>query len=268
MRRSIWAWLAAAGLLVVTGTAVSAATPPPNDGFGHATAISGLPFQDAVDTRFATRAVTDPNCADDMNTVWWSFRPASNVDVVATTFGSDFDTTLSVYTGTRDALRSIACNDDAIDVTSTVAFSARAGVTYHLMAGTCCGDPTGGNLRLTFVAARPLTMTITLSRFRLHPKTGDVTAIGTVRCSHKALIQEFDVELRQLMPDSTINHGFGNLSTPAPCNRRTGTWKVQIFADLAFHTGPARLNMFVDTCALSGVCKQVRLQPIVRIRTA
>jgi hypothetical protein len=46
--------------------------------------------------------------------------------IEANTFGSDYDTTLSVYTGSRGALTQIACNDDADLLQSLVRFNATA----------------------------------------------------------------------------------------------------------------------------------------------
>ena len=54
---------------------------------------------------------TAPDCSGREPTVWYAFRPSAAVRVEANTFGSDYDTTLSVYTGARGDLAQLACDD-------------------------------------------------------------------------------------------------------------------------------------------------------------
>jgi len=51
------------------------------------------------------------------------------------TFGSDYDTTLSVHVGRSSALVQFACNDDTGSLQSRVRFDAVASVTYYLKVG-------------------------------------------------------------------------------------------------------------------------------------
>jgi hypothetical protein len=117
---------------------------PANDDFDQATPIDSLPFSDSLDASAATRAADDPECAEPGASVWYSFTPGSNMLVEANTFGSDYDTTLSTWTGERGDLQRVACNDDQGEgLQSQILFVARAGVTYHLMAGTFGVSPAG-----------------------------------------------------------------------------------------------------------------------------
>jgi hypothetical protein len=125
---------------------VDASAPPPsNDDFANALVIPALPFSDSADTTNATTAEDDPDCFGRGPTVWYEFTPEGDVLVSADTIGSDYDTTLSVYTGSRGALAQIACNDDAVDLQSVVQFEAAAGETYFFMVGAF-GSKLGGRL--------------------------------------------------------------------------------------------------------------------------
>src|SRR4029450_2126014 len=80
-------------------------------------------------------------------TVWYVFTPTRSAIIGANTFGSDYDTTLSVYTGSPGALTQIACNDDSGNLQSAVGFEATAGTAYFLMVGSYASG-SGGSLFL------------------------------------------------------------------------------------------------------------------------
>jgi hypothetical protein len=66
-----------------------------------------------------------------LNSVWWEWTPQQNESVILDTVGSDFDTTLAVYTGSSlGDLSLIAANDDYSGTKSRVTFTATAGTTY------------------------------------------------------------------------------------------------------------------------------------------
>jgi hypothetical protein len=116
--------------------------PPANDDFDSATVISALPFTDRVSTVDATTAGDDPSCNGNEHSVWYSFTPTQDTPIRADTAGSDYATTLGVYTGSRGSLSEVACEPFG----GQVAFTASANTTYFFMvASACCGNP-GGNL--------------------------------------------------------------------------------------------------------------------------
>ncbi len=137
-------------------TSSQAQAQPPNDDFDNAIVISGLPFTDAQDTTSATTAPDDPDCVGNAHTVWYSFTPGTNQTVTANTFGSDYDTTLSAYTGNRGSLTQVACNDDFGSLQSKINFQVTGGVTYFLMVGSFDDSP-GGSMSLSVneLAAAP-----------------------------------------------------------------------------------------------------------------
>jgi hypothetical protein len=116
--------------------------PPPigslGDECGNARAITSLPYGETVDTSVATSATNDPfSCSgsQDTNTVWYMLTPAVDTIYGVDTFGSDYDTVVSIFTGACGSLTLAACSDDfgsAISPAnrSILTFAARAGVTY------------------------------------------------------------------------------------------------------------------------------------------
>jgi hypothetical protein len=136
-------------VLLLAALPAQAATPPPNDDIDQATPITALPFTDELDTTDATRADDDPECIFEGHTVWYALTLTATTPVAITTAGSDYDTTLAAYTGTRGELAELACNDDvAEDLHSRIRFTAEAGTTYFVMVGAFADEP-GGQLVVT-----------------------------------------------------------------------------------------------------------------------
>jgi hypothetical protein len=131
-----------AGLLLALVNTSPALAQPANDDFDSATVISAVPFTDSINTADATTAGDDPFCNGNEHSVWYSFTPTQDTPIRADTAGSDYATTLSVYTGSRGALTQVACEPFCGQATST----ASANTTYVFMvASACCGGP-GGTL--------------------------------------------------------------------------------------------------------------------------
>lgn len=132
-----------AGLLVFVSATIRTSVQALgiNDEFSDAMPVTSLPFTDSRNTRVATAAADDPSCAGRIGkTVWYSFTPEVETRIDADTFGSNYETTLSVYTGTRGTLTQVACNERSQGFQSRVIFTAAAGTTYHLMVGGVGGD--------------------------------------------------------------------------------------------------------------------------------
>jgi hypothetical protein len=165
-----WRLITVALLLLCTAVAQAA---PANDNIANATVITALPFTDGpVYTNTAYPEADDPSCAGRGRTVWYVVTPTADLSMIVHTFGSNYDTTVSVYTGTPGALTRIACNNDYFNGTSSslpsrVAFSAVAGTTYYIMVGSVGVYP-GGNL-LFFSAVEPTPLGASV--FGLIPQT-------------------------------------------------------------------------------------------------
>ncbi len=138
---------------VPTPTRVPAAAPS-NDDIGAAAVIEGFPYSASLDTSGATVASDDPAMGagegTNSHTVWYRFVAPGSGSVRATTAGSDYDTVLAAFTGSRGSLSLVASNDDVSPtVQSEVRFNVHAGTTYYL-EGAQFGISTGGGvLRLT-----------------------------------------------------------------------------------------------------------------------
>jgi hypothetical protein len=171
--------LIATALLCFDAPAALAAAPA-NDDFSAATSIEALPFHTALDSSEATTAPDDPLCAGNGASLWYSFTPSADVIVDADTFGSDYDTTLSAWRGTRGSLTAVACDDDTNGLQSQIEFRASAGVTYFLMAASY--GSRGGNLVLSAAGSDPgppPPPSRTFFRFRSDP--GDLVGQGQTR---------------------------------------------------------------------------------------
>lgn len=144
------------GLAVLLPAAPALAqSAPPNDDFGTPTTISALPFTDNVDTTGPTSAADDPATCGNNGSVWYAFTPPQNEVISADTFRSDYATVLSVYTGVRGALSSIACNNSTGTPQTEVTFNATAGTTYFFMVSQCCGTGLNGGGQLVFNVSVP-----------------------------------------------------------------------------------------------------------------
>jgi putative Ig domain-containing protein len=209
------------------------ATPPINDDFGAPVVVGAMPFTYTQLTTLATQAPDDPFCAGSGHTVWYSFTAANDMRVEANTFGSDFDTTLSVYSGTRGALGQIACNDNAKSAQSRVRFDAIAGTTYYFMVGSYYGWP-GGHLTLNLLPAPPpLTIGLTLAGFgAVTPSTGDASVVGSIRCSRPVVVT-MSGELKQERGQTTI---VGRFATAVACDE-SSDWTAPVIVPLSLFEG-------------------------------
>ena len=134
----------------------SAPPAPANDDFVNAVVIPvSLPYSNKELTTSATTEPGEPStCASIASTVWYKFTPASDLAVIADTFGSRYDTVLAVHIGPSvDALTPVACNDQFLGNQSRVSFNASAGVTYHFQVGGYFGS--AANLVFNLAIAPP-----------------------------------------------------------------------------------------------------------------
>jgi uncharacterized repeat protein (TIGR01451 family) len=141
------------GSLVLSGDLVS---PPANDDIDNAFVISSSPYTYSQNTTQATTAADDPtfqSCGSatghvHSHSVWYRFTPYVNGDLHVDTSGSDYDTVMAVWTGTRGSLTHVACHDDVSwpsDPTSSIDISVTAGTTYYIEV-VSYQSGSGGNL--------------------------------------------------------------------------------------------------------------------------
>lgn len=179
-----------AALILLSMLPATVARAATNDELSSAHLIGELPFTDMQDTTDATRAPDDPDCHSSGATVWYEFTPAETVDVIANTFGSEYDTTLSVYELHADGMEQIRCNDDSGSLQSQVGWTAYGGVTYFLMVGSFFEGP-GGSLVLNVFEGQlpepePILIDVDILGATLSRSTGQITVDLSVTCSVEA----------------------------------------------------------------------------------
>ncbi len=129
-----------------------------NDHCPDAVVIEAVPFDPPLlDTTQATTDAGDPlqSCTYDglaanANSVWYTYTPARHGLADISTCGSDYDTVLTVYTGTCGELTEIACNDDSCDLQSAIRDLVVEADVPLLIEVTQYDTPGGGNLDFEF----------------------------------------------------------------------------------------------------------------------
>lgn len=123
---------------------------PVNDNFVSAIPVNGSLVSVTGKNTNATKETGEVDSAGMAGgkSVWWSWTAPKSGNVQITTEGSDFDTLLSVYTGSDVASTTqVAANDDSsASRTSTVTFNAVAGTTYQIAIDGNNGE--SGNIKL------------------------------------------------------------------------------------------------------------------------
>lgn len=215
-----------AGNTGLASTRITIIPPPPvNDDFDHPTVIPSMPFTVSESATNATVSPDDPFCVSRTQSVWFSFTPTQNQRLEANTFGSNYDTTLAVYTGTRGSLIQIACNDDSSGtVQSRVRFNAVAGTTYYFQASSFF-PVTSANLTFNLLLAPPpLSIVPTVTQFgSVDPSSGTAAISGFLTCSQPAFVT-LSGQLKQTHGGVPVT---GFFSAFIPCNGTT-PWSVNI----------------------------------------
>jgi hypothetical protein len=222
-----------AGNIETTFTTITViAAPPVNDDFSTPIVIGDVPFTNTQTSAKATTAVDDPFCTASSHTVWYAFTPSINSRVEINTFGSDYDTTLSVSTGTRGALTQITCNDNSgRGSQSRVRFDAVAGVTYWIMAGSYYYSA-GGHLVLNLLPAPPpLGIGLAIAESGgVDPTTGQVIVTGSITCSRPVLVS-ISGQLKQDHAQSSLT---GQFAFVVACNGTTDWMATVLIAPTLF----------------------------------
>jgi len=215
--------------------------PPVNDDFDNATIIPSIPFSATEDATNATVAPDDPFCFARTQTVWFSYTPTTDIRLEANTFGSNYDTTVAVFTGTRGSLNQIACNDDSSGgLQSRVRFDAVANTTYYFMVSSISPAFPASSSNLFFnvlQAPPPFSFAPSVSQFgTLSLTTGVATITGAVSCSEPAFVT-ISGQLKEVHAGVPIS---GYFSAFVPCNGTT-PWSATVQSQLALFHGRSAL---------------------------
>jgi hypothetical protein len=228
-------------LITWNGVFAAAAAPPVNDTEAGAIEIGSLPFTHSMDT---TEAGADgPRFCTNRASVFYSFSTDTRMRVQVDLVGSEYDTTLGVYTRTdAGKVQPITCNDDRFGLAASVRFRADVGVTYFLIVGQCCGtgpvEDDGGPLvlRADRVSKVEVDGTLEFTGGTTDPDTGVATLFGTATCNELSVIQREGV-LRQVREGLFLARGYfyvGAVCVPgAPAE-----WSVEVETDTGIIFGP------------------------------
>jgi hypothetical protein len=213
--------------------------PPPNDDVLQATKIASIPYSHSEDASTATTATSDPWCYGNAQSVWFTYTPTVNERLEANTFGSNYDTTVSVYTGSPGNLTQVACNDDAGGtVQSRVRFDATAGTTYYFMVASLYPQPTANLIFNLQLAPPPFTFTPGIAQFgSVRPSTGTATINGSVSCNYNSYITLYG-QVKQKHGTVPVN---GFFSAFVPCNATTVPWNAAVQSQLQLFHGRSAL---------------------------
>lgn len=253
------------GLAAAPG--VSLAVIPTNDDFDNPVVITAIPFRHSVNTSEATIAEDDPvgfeNCIE-AGTVWYRFTPIENIRINANTIGSNFDTGIAVFTGTRGDLTPITCNDALAGgghpSSSSLTFDALAGETYFFMVGGAFAFEPGGNL--VFNVDFPVQVGLTIDRVgSVSRSTGLVSITGTVTCSGRSF-----VELGGAVRQRKVFASQGSLFTSFDCDVVT-RWQAEVAGENGrFKPGPAEVSAGALFYAPNGELVHTSTSMTVRLR--
>ena len=231
---------------LVTGTGgllefhVELGIPPKNDDISGAKKISlDMPFVHREQTTEASLDLSDPNCSGRARSVWFEYqRPKkwASRKIEMNTFGSNYDTTLSVYTGKPGNLEQIRCDDNTGGSRSRVKFTPEPGVKYYVMVGAS-RNSAGGDLVLE-VKNAPVPFRYS---FSVNPNgsvsevTGAATVTGTITCNvtTKAYL-EFSI--RQKVGDHVVS---SRVSKAIGCKDGTKSWSATAYSSRAYKSGDA-----------------------------
>ena len=123
--------------------------PVAHDNFAEAGSATSLPYTAKGNTSYASTETGEPQICGlpAERTVWFRYDAPANRKVIATTFGSDYDTVLGVFTGSSlSDLTPVGCNDDkGVGTHSKVKFKALANTTYWFVVSGKAGS--SGNYR-------------------------------------------------------------------------------------------------------------------------
>lgn len=114
-------------------------SPPANDDFADRITLTPGSTSTTGSNREATPETGEPSpfTFTTGSSVWWSWTPDREIpSATITTIGSDYDTTLAVYTGSSVTNLSLLVANDDIQLgtyrQSRVSINAQSGVTYHI----------------------------------------------------------------------------------------------------------------------------------------
>jgi hypothetical protein len=194
--------------------------------------------------------------------VWYSFTATSDSGVMVDVSGSDYSAGAYVATGTPGDLNALACGPQR------VAFSARAGDTYLVVAFDDQGDGggNGGTLRIAFSEAPPApTLDVSIDHvgsFDAGAKA--VTVTGTFACTGGEFVQLIGAVNQQAGRVRTT--GFFQRNAAHECDGTPHRWKAVVRADAGGFGGEKASAVVMGISCDRLQCGQEYSDQTVRLR--
>ncbi len=250
-------------------TPISSAPPDPtvtpeNDLPSGAIALApSLPQFIGQDTTGATVTTDDIGCGFggfNQASVWYTFSPASDLNLAVDSAGSTYDVGINVFAGVADPEALVTCFAWAGTV------ELQGGVTYYLMFADINPEDAvnGGWLSATLdVAAPPIEMALTVDPRGVVTKSGEATITGTLTCSIVASFAEVSLTVRQSLGRFTIH---GSSYSAAECGPSPTPWKVTVVGDNGrFAGGNATVDANAFACDNKESCDDEFVTASVRL---
>jgi uncharacterized protein (TIGR03437 family) len=160
--------------------ASSSLSLPSNDNFANAQVLTGTFGSVTGSNVGATREPTEPFAQQNASTVWYRWQAPANGLAVFSTFGSDFDSSLSIYTGT--GLTNLTAVGSGFTIRDRY-FNAVAGTIYQIRVnGDRLFKPPQGRIVLSWRLGPPINDNFSAAQL-LAGNTGSVTGnnLGATR---------------------------------------------------------------------------------------
>jgi hypothetical protein len=212
-----------------------AVAAPSNDLFANAATISGPSGTVSGSTSGTAKETGEPNHGGNPggHSVWYQWSAPNDGTVTFNTAGSAFDTLLGVYLGNSvNLLGTVAENDDGQGTTtSSVAFEAVAGTTYHVAVDGYNGAQGAFTLNWLYPTVSHAILTVTLTNYTSLIIDSDSSnsdpaynrdAIGvrsevrSVNASSAGLYIPYRLSYRLLGPDNQPHPIFGSAGVVNP----------------------------------------------------
>lgn len=242
--RPAWALMTTAAVLaaLLVTLAPAHAVPPANDAISGAIEIPTEPSTREFDTSEATADPADGECVGDKS-VWFRFEATETRRMRMTTAGSDFNTRLAIFRGTRNQRELVDCdNNRGPGKTSAEQFRIRAGQRYWIAVSSCCEPDDGGNAVLTVGRVESPGAEVEIVGARAGGISGRLLVDGTITCATPSEVRLRVVASQRVDDAVARGTGFRRIRS---CDEESSDWTVRIDSETgwAFAPGPVSVAM-------------------------
>ncbi len=227
----------------------AALAAPPNDNFADATSVNGNNGSVNGTNVDATKETGEPNHAgvNGSTSIWFQWQAPSPGTLTVTTAGSNFNTTLAVYTGTAvNALTAVGSNDDVSgsNQTSSVPVSVNGGNIYRIAVDGANGAT--GNVTLNWSFTTSCT-------YSFSPSSGGVAADATT--------STVNVNTQAGCPWTAVSNNSYLTVTSGASGTGPGLVTYSLTANPSTFARPATLTIAGLTYSITQTGRQVTLSP-------